>query len=352
MHIFPINKNQLLLLSLIFFLTASCSDSKQLLNPLFDGKSLDGFEKLNGTATFDLKDNTIIGISKEGTPNTFLATKEKYGDFILEFEVLADSTVNSGVQFRSISDPAIMNGRVHGYQVEIESSPRKWAGGIYDEARRGWLYPLKDNPEGQKAFKVGQWNHYRVEAIGSELRTWVNGTQCANLIDDKTAEGFIAFQVHAIGNKIQANKTIQWRNIKIQTEGLAKARKPVSPSAKEINLTINNMESMKFVDQNNNVYNIQKELIDYRPIKPLESSSGTYSGGEPIQVKISETIYNELTEKAIGIINNPRLQTKKREMLTAMIYATKNGKTEKFILPKSHERKILEEQLKELTSSK
>jgi len=346
------NKFHLFLLLLIYFSCASCSGPKQLFDPLFNGTDLTNFEKLNGTATFAIKNNTIVGITKEGTPNTFLATKEKYSDFILEFEVLADPTVNSGVQFRSISDPAIMDGRVHGYQVEIESSPRKWAGGIYDEARRGWLYPLKENPIGQQAFKIGQWNHYRIEAIGHELRTWVNGIQCANLIDNKTVEGFIAFQVHSIESKDQANKTIEWRNINIQTKDLAKARKPVSASAKEINLTVNNMEKIKFVDQNNNVYSIQKEMIDYRPMKPLESSSGVYSGGAPAKVKITPAIYDELTGKIIGIINNPRLQTEKRQMGTAMIYATRDGKTEKYTLPKSHERTVLEQKLKDLILSK
>jgi hypothetical protein len=48
--------------------------------------------------------------------------------------------MNSGIQIRSLSKPEFNNGRVHGYQVEIDPSDRGWSGGIYDEARRGWLY--------------------------------------------------------------------------------------------------------------------------------------------------------------------------------------------------------------------
>jgi len=107
--------------------------------------------------------------------------------------------MNSGVQFRSHTKDNKPDGHVFGYQAEIETSDRKWAGGIYDESRRGWLYPLTHNEKGQAAFVKNTWNKYRIEAVGNCLKTWVNGIQCANLVDDMTAEGFIAFQVHDIG---------------------------------------------------------------------------------------------------------------------------------------------------------
>ena len=72
---------------------------------------------------------------------------------------------------------------MHGYQFEIDPSPRAWTGGIYDEARRGWLYPTNYNPEGQTAFKNGEWNSARIEAIGNSIRTWVNGVPCSDLLD-------------------------------------------------------------------------------------------------------------------------------------------------------------------------
>src|SRR5690606_38279078 len=106
---------------------------------LFNGRNLRGWEKLNGTAEYKIEDNAIVGISKMNTPNTFLATKKMYSDFILEFEFKVDDGLNSGVQFRSNSLKDYMNGRVHGYQFEIDPSSRAWTGGIYDEARRGWL---------------------------------------------------------------------------------------------------------------------------------------------------------------------------------------------------------------------
>ncbi|WP_346854657.1 DUF1080 domain-containing protein [uncultured Draconibacterium sp.] len=187
---------------------------------LFNGKDLSGWKQLNGKATYEVKDGVIVGTTVANTPNSFLATEKEYGDFIFEVELLVDNAMNSGIQFRSLSKADYMNGRVHGYQCEVDPADRAWSGGIYDEARRGWLYPLDMNPEGQKAFRRGEWNHYHIEAIGNSIRTWVNGIPCADLIDDVTLKGFIALQVHAIGNKSEEGRQIKWRNIRIKTENL------------------------------------------------------------------------------------------------------------------------------------
>ncbi|MHC4438482.1 MAG: HEAT repeat domain-containing protein, partial [Planctomycetota bacterium] len=72
---------------------------------------------------------------------------------------------------------------------------------------------LTKNPAARKAFKQNQWNHYRIEAVGDRIRTWVNGVPAADLKDDMTSTGFIALQVH--GSKVAGNK-IKWRNIRIQ----------------------------------------------------------------------------------------------------------------------------------------
>jgi hypothetical protein len=123
--------------------------------------------------------------------------------------------MNSGVQIRSNSLPEYSNGRVHGYQVELDPSPRAFSGGIYDESRRGWMYPLSRNPKARAAFQNGKWNKFHIEAIGNTLKVWLNGVQCTNLVDDMTASGFIGLQVHGIGNPEHANKEIRWKNLRI-----------------------------------------------------------------------------------------------------------------------------------------
>lgn len=201
--------------------------------------------KLNGEATYEVSDGTITGTSKMGTPNTFLATKKRYRDFILEYEVYDDPRLNSGVQIRSNSIPSYNDGRVHGYQVEIDPSPRAYSGGIYDEARRGWLYPLSDNKKGRSAFINGQWNKYHVEAIGNHIRVWVNGIMTANLVDDMTDEGFIALQVHSIYDKSVEGAQVSWRNIRILTEDLESNRWHPSSYAPEVNLIPNTISKLE-----------------------------------------------------------------------------------------------------------
>jgi hypothetical protein len=184
---------------------------------LFDGKTFAGWKQLNGQAKYEIKNGVIIGTTVANTPNSFMTTEKTYGDFILELELKVDNSMNSGIQIRSLSKPEFNNGRVHGYQVEIDPSDRGWSGGIYDEARRGWLYQNEMNPAAKKAFKRDAWNKYRIEAIGSVIRTWINDVPVANLIDDMTPEGFIALQVHAIGKEDIGGKQVMWKNVRIQT---------------------------------------------------------------------------------------------------------------------------------------
>jgi len=180
---------------------------------LFNGKNLDGWVQRGGEAAYHVEDSAVVGATVLKTPNSFLCTAQDYSDFILELELNVDPKLNSGIQIRSHSLPDFKDGRVHGYQVEIDPSDRAWSGGIYDEGRRGWLYKLEGHEEARQAFKNGEWNHYRIEAVGSRIRTWVNGVPAADLVDDMDAAGFIALQVH--GSKTEGLQ-VRWRNIRLK----------------------------------------------------------------------------------------------------------------------------------------
>ncbi|MGF6846085.1 hypothetical protein QFZ51_001320 [Chitinophaga sp. W3I9] len=183
---------------------------------LFNGKDLKGWKQLGGEAKYNVQNGEIVGTTVMNTPNSFLATEKEYGDFILELEFKLGKEFNSGIQFRSQSRPDYQNGRVFGYQMEIDPSDRKWSGGIYEEGRRGWQYPMELNPAGQNAFKKDGWNKYRIECRGNEMRTWVNGVPTAHLVDTALPKGFIALQVHSIGkNAADDNKNIYWKNVRL-----------------------------------------------------------------------------------------------------------------------------------------
>jgi len=201
---------------------------------------LGGSTQHGGKAHFEVVDGELVGTAVVQTPNSFLCTNQTYGDFVLEFEFKLDSRLNSGVQIRSqVSAEAttlkdvsgkpiqIPAGKVYGYQVEIDTDPeenRQWTAGIYEEGHRGWLFPgslggdkQAFSKQGQRLTKVDDWNRVRIEAVGPRMRTWLNGEPRADIIDGMSREGFIAFQVHSIGNKALAGTKNRWRNVRLTT---------------------------------------------------------------------------------------------------------------------------------------
>lgn len=184
--------------------------------PLFDGKTLTGWTRINGTAQFSVDKGEIVGKTVKGSPNSFLCSDKPYADFEMEVDLKTDPRMNSGIQFRSVSVPGYMDGRVHGYQAEADPTGRGWSGGLYEEGRRGWLQDLSKNEKAQKAFKNGAWNHYRIVAKGDHIQIWVNKVQTTDFRDPLTARGFIAMQVHQ--SDIDGLE-VRWKNAKIKDLG-------------------------------------------------------------------------------------------------------------------------------------
>lgn len=227
-----------LILSACCLFAFTAASSQEQWETLFDGKTLKGWSRLGGNAAFEVRDGAIVGTTAPDTPNSFLRTEKEYGNFILELEFKVDPRLNSGVQFRS----CFTDGLVRGYQYEIDpdrttmykalpanldadgreiapgTEPRSWTGGIYDEKRRGWIGDLTRNPEARAAFRPGEWNRIRIEAVGASLKTWINGVHAVTVVDYMTPNGFIALQVHAVPK--YEKMEIAWRNIRIRDLGL------------------------------------------------------------------------------------------------------------------------------------
>ena len=126
----------------------------------------------------------------------FLVTDAKYDDFVLEVEVMlpSEGTSNSGIMYRC----HVEKNKVFGYQAECDPSDRGWTGGLYDEGRRGWLYPEKQE-KGEKFIcqaPLGEWIKYRIECRGDHLQVAVNGKQTLDFHDKVDADGYIGIQHH------------------------------------------------------------------------------------------------------------------------------------------------------------
>jgi len=171
---------------------------------LFDGTTTKGWTK-----PFDWGEVKVEGgqIHLTAAKKFFLVTDKTYRNFVLEGEVYCPVGGNSGFQFRC----HYMPNKLWGYQAEVDTSDRKWAGGLYDEGRRGWLVNLKDKPAAQAAFKNGEWNKYRIEAVGDHIKISVNGVETVDFHDSMDAEGHIAIQHHG-----EKGLTYKFRNVRIK----------------------------------------------------------------------------------------------------------------------------------------
>lgn len=174
--------------------------------PLLDSPQSEWF--LIGDATFTRQaDGTIHGVGRDLPRNSFLVSRAIYADFELEVDLKIDGG-NSGIQIRSqLKDES---SKIFGYQIEVDPSERAWSGGLYDEARRGWLDSNEGKPAALGAFQVDGWNHYRIRCEGNRIQTWVNGVPCADFEDDVDASGHIGLQVHG-----GAKTDVWWRGLSI-----------------------------------------------------------------------------------------------------------------------------------------
>ena len=199
------------------FFSEILPNGKKGWSSLFDGQTLTGWVQKNGNATYTVENDAVLGVTSEGSPNSFLCTTRDYRDFELIFEVKVDDALNSGVQIRSRSLDTFKNGRVHGPQVEISTNGN--AGWVYGEALgSGWLSQDRSNEKARGAFVKGEWNKYRIRAKGDLIKTWVNGVSVASLVGNEESfkEGFIGLQVHGV-SRGKGPFEVRWRNIYLKS---------------------------------------------------------------------------------------------------------------------------------------
>ena len=101
-----------------------------------------------------------------------------------------------------------------------------------------------------------------IEAVGNSIRTWINGVPCANIWDDMTPVGFIALQVHAIGNAADEGKTVSWKDIRICTTDVERYQTPEAQAAPEVNLIANTISPNVKQKKDGLYYGMARLLMD------------------------------------------------------------------------------------------
>src|SRR5207244_4320267 len=121
-----------------------------------------------------VENGEIVGKTAGISHNEFLRSQLLVGDFRLTLKVkLVPNEANSGIQFRSETLP---DGEIKGPQADIGAG---WWGKLYEENGRGLIW----DKSGEDHVKPGQWNTYEIMAVGSKIRTFINGKLSVDLDD-------------------------------------------------------------------------------------------------------------------------------------------------------------------------
>jgi len=172
---------------------------------LFNGVDLTGWIAY-GTEKWFVQDSLLVCESGPDKGYGYFGTQQYYKDFDLTADFKQVTNGNSGIFFRS----TVEGTTVSGWQCEVAPKGND-SGGIYESYGRGWLHQIPDSLE--NVLKVGDWNTMRVKVVGSEVTTWLNGTEMTHLSDSLigATNGRIALQIHD-GGGIK----VQWKNLIIQ----------------------------------------------------------------------------------------------------------------------------------------
>ena len=180
---------------------------------LFNGKNLEGW-------TADLSKCEVKAVDGEihitAGKNLWYRTTVEMKDFILEAEFKLPEgkgmANNSGLAFRGkLKGKA---SKPNAYQCEVDNTPRNYSGAVYNIGK-GWIYPKKDEVKPMqekvgKAYKLHQWNHFKIQCQGDHIKTWVNGIPIADIHDKTYDSGFFAIQHH--GGK----GVFKFRNLRVK----------------------------------------------------------------------------------------------------------------------------------------
>lgn len=204
------------------------------MKPLFDGRTLDGWE--GDPKLWRVEDGCIVGGSLTETikQNEFLATTRRFTNFVIraKFKLTGGSGfINSGIQIRSERVPN--SSEMAGYQCDIGDPT--WWGSIYDESRRNRVLAWSDMKALEPVLKRNDWNDYVIRADGNRIATWINGVLGVDYLEpdpDIIGSGRIGFQVHGGGAAQASFKdiTIEELPVRPKLQGAAEPKAPAKAS--------------------------------------------------------------------------------------------------------------------------
>lgn len=177
-------------------------------------KNLD--EHWNTTGNWILKEGVATLTPREGEKGwsrwtSYLWSKEKYGDFDIQFEYKLEKSGNSGFYLRvgDVNDPVNQGVEVQIYNTAPDKAPDK----LTDHDAGGVIPGLK--PQRNAAKPAGEWNKVEVTHFDNKIVVTLNGVQVnahdiapGEGLSKRPQNGWIGFQDHS--------HPISLRNIRIR----------------------------------------------------------------------------------------------------------------------------------------
>lgn len=191
----------LMLHSLAYLLLTPLSGSAQSESDnsqaLFNGQTLEGWQVSNCEAV--VEDGSLV--LKSG--NGFVRTDHRYGDFILDLEWKAGKSeqYDSGIYFR----------------CDLPVSPRPWPTRYQAnllQGQEGNVGGLSGATAAKGLIRRGEWNRFRLTAIGSKATLEINGMPAWDADGLQATAGYIGLQA-----EVPKGGTFAYRNIRITELG-------------------------------------------------------------------------------------------------------------------------------------
>lgn len=185
-------------------------DEQVLVKPVFNGRNLDGWTKIEG-GEWEVEQGVLIGRrGQKWTTNpentgSWLSTEKQYGDFRLELQVTLNKGGNSGIFFRSAHEK---NPAFTGYELQIHDSP----GRPPSKGGPGSLYDVVA-PAKNVIRPAGHWNTVTIVARGQQVTVEMNGEKIIDYTMNRAKRGYIGLQNH------DDRSEVRFRNIRLQELG-------------------------------------------------------------------------------------------------------------------------------------
>ncbi len=164
--------------ALLTLATVSAEDkpSEEGFYPLFDGKSLNGWQ--GGTDGYEVKDGVLI-CKPKGSGNLY--TDKEYSNFVFRFEFKLTPGANNGIGIRTPmqGDPAFV-----GMEIQILDDGHANYKNIKDYQAHGSVYGVIPAKRGHLK-PTGEWNSEEITVDGTKVKVVLNGE---TIVDGDIAE--------------------------------------------------------------------------------------------------------------------------------------------------------------------